>query len=70
MKVTAVIAISFEVERFDAGDPSVVVVTDVVAEVAQAMRHRTTAGGVSVGAVTASIHDLNAMLLATVPVPV
>ena len=69
MNVTAVIAISFEVERFDVGDPSVAIVTDVVAEVAQAMRHRTTAGGVHVGAVTASIHDLSAMHIATVPVP-
>ncbi len=68
MRVTAVIAIPFDVDRFDDGDPSIEVVRAVVAEVAQAIRHQTAASGISIGAVTASIHDLAGAPLVTVPI--
>lgn len=68
MKVTAVVAVSFEVDRFEDGDPSVEVVRAVVAEVAQAIRHRSTANGVSIGTVTASIHDLAGAAPSQIPV--
>lgn len=68
MKVTAVITIDFDVDRFEDGDPSVEVVRSVVIEVAQAVRHQTSASGVAIGAVNATLIDPSRSVIARLDV--
>lgn len=69
MKVTAVVTIDFEADRFDVTDPSIEIVREVALVVAQAIRHQSAAPGVDVRDVRGVILDANGDVLAPIGTP-